>query len=443
MKTVLIIAFESAPFHRPGSTIGAQRPYQFAKHLPNNGWRTIVLCCDFKKRWKLDKSELTMEVNRLVHEKMDAIHHGHSVTIALPSLRYADHWDRAWSSSVEINTDVGTFVAKPGLANSVQRKVASFFKLFRGDYSQSWQEVAFTAAMEINKTTKIDFIIAEHGPDAGVYVAKKLSSLTGIKWCVDFRDPVLRSFGISSRLFVKWWYQYLLKSATFLISVNDYLKFLDEKFFPLKGYVITNGFDPDEMPSSLSNTRPNELTIFYGGNVNPIYQDISIFFKALFYLKQENLKCRFFYFGNAFKRIESLANDHGVSDFVISSPPTERDHYLKAASQVDLLLILSLQTNKDVHFLKGLHPGKVFESFGLRKPIISVPSDNGLLDDLLKETNTGKSFSQAKDLALFLTDCIQLKAQGKEIPYNPTAKVNDYTRPAQIFKLAQILDENS
>ncbi|MFM7430965.1 MAG: hypothetical protein ACKO1F_13830, partial [Flammeovirgaceae bacterium] len=252
MKTVLIIAFESAPFHRPGSTIGAQRPYQFAKHLPNNGWRTIVLCCDFKKRWKLDKSELTIEVNRLVHEKMDAIHHGHSVTIALPSLRYADRWDRAWSSSVEINTDVGTFVAKPGLANSVRRKVASFFKLFRGDYSQSWQEVAFTAAMEINKTTKIDFIIAEHGPDAGVYVAKKLSSLTGIKWCIDFRDPVLRSFGMPSRLFVKWWYQYLLKSATFLISVNDYLKFLDEKFFSLRGYVITNGFDPDEMPSSLS-----------------------------------------------------------------------------------------------------------------------------------------------------------------------------------------------
>ena len=50
LKTVLLFAHECAPYHHAEGTIGAQRPAQFAAHLPEFGWRAIVVCCDGKRR---------------------------------------------------------------------------------------------------------------------------------------------------------------------------------------------------------------------------------------------------------------------------------------------------------------------------------------------------------------------------------------------------------
>ena len=41
LKTVLLFAHECAPYHHAERTIGAQRPAQFAEHLPEFGWRAI------------------------------------------------------------------------------------------------------------------------------------------------------------------------------------------------------------------------------------------------------------------------------------------------------------------------------------------------------------------------------------------------------------------
>src|SRR5688572_1324381 len=98
MKTLLIVAYECAPHNRPGSTIGAQRPFQFAKQLPKFGWKTIVLCSDFRKRYTLSNQEdWKTSIENLVRGKMDSWKEGdESLFIALPSLQYADWIDRIW-----------------------------------------------------------------------------------------------------------------------------------------------------------------------------------------------------------------------------------------------------------------------------------------------------------------------------------------------------------
>ena len=137
MKTVLILAYECAPYHRPGSVIGAQRPYQFAKHLPKFGWRAIVLCCDFSGRYFLDPREhWELIVKKEVSEKLSNGKSHQSLTIPLPSLRFADIFDKIWLSSVFFDKIKGTFSAKPNFWNGLKRKITSFIKLFRGDHSQ-------------------------------------------------------------------------------------------------------------------------------------------------------------------------------------------------------------------------------------------------------------------------------------------------------------------
>ncbi|HEY3402080.1 MAG TPA: hypothetical protein VGK59_01770 [Ohtaekwangia sp.] len=449
MKTLLILAYECAPYNRPGSTIGAQRPFQFAKQLPAFGWRTIVLCADFKDRYTLsEQKEWENSIESFVHDKVNLWNDVNetSLVIPLPSLQHADWIDKAWLQSVCTDERNGTFTARSGLVNTLKRKGASFLKIFKGDNSQSWQPVAYVAACQIFKDHKIDFILAEHGPDAGFFVARKLSRQFGIKWCVDFRDPVLRFHKSYSRCIVKYLYRSYLSSSSFIIAVHKAWARLDREDFKKESLVITNGFDPDEFDrvSKLESEEHNQaLCLFYGGNINFEYQALTVLFKALALLNKDKKNIEFVYAGNAHRKVQELSELHGVQQCVTSLEMMPREKYLKLVLQADMLVILSFVDVNNRFFMHGLYPGKVFEYFGLRKPIICVPGDDGILDELLIEVGAGKSFKDPSVLSLYLSEMMACKQRGEVLPYNPSDKIEDYSRARQAQKLAECLNSYS
>ncbi len=107
MRTVLIYSYECVPYNRPGSTIGAQRPYQFAKLLPNFGWRTIVLCCDHQRRGSVVRSDLSKVVAEAKAHVLES-ENTNSLIIPLPSLKYADLIDKIWWKFTDTNYETGT-----------------------------------------------------------------------------------------------------------------------------------------------------------------------------------------------------------------------------------------------------------------------------------------------------------------------------------------------
>lgn len=443
MKTVLILAYECAPYHRPGSTIGAQRPYQFAKHLTKFGWRAVVICCDFNKRWKVSAEESFRFIAEGMPKWVDEWNESNSVLIPLPSLQCADGWDKRWLNSINIDPERGTFVAKKGMAFTIMRKIASFIKLFRGDYSQSWQEVAYQASLTLIRKTPIDFILAEHGPDGGVHVARRLHAQTGIKWGVDFRDPVLHFQNKYARLLVKLIYRHYLKSAEFLINVHEYWANLDQMDFRKPCFVVTNGYDPEEFQNVLSHEDvmdPSKLALYYGGNIKSHYQKLNILFEALHLLRQDGKEVNFVYVGNAYEDVSRLAFEYKIEDRVMSNPHADRDVYLNMLNQADILILLSIQDSRSLFFRNGFYPGKVFEYFAIKKPIVCIPGDGAMLDKLLRYTNTGRSFGNAADLSVYLNEMLELKREKKPIPYFPNSNVDNYTRENQTKYLAICMD---
>ena len=130
-RTVLIFAYECAPYNKPESTIGAQRPAQFAKYLPEFGWRAIVICCDARKRdrgWLPNERE---EIAAAVDEDTCE-----SRVVATPSLPHDGVLDRAWRATRSS--------VLPGAV--IARKALTFARFFSGDYSRSWQPCARDAA---------------------------------------------------------------------------------------------------------------------------------------------------------------------------------------------------------------------------------------------------------------------------------------------------------
>ena len=445
MKTLLIFAHECVPFNRIGSTIGAQRPAQFAKHLAAFGWRTIVICCDANQRRSITKKDIpgivSQALKTLTESKV-----GEPVIIATPSLYHEGIIDALWHKLVKTNKD-GTFSEKNKIY-SILRKPITFLKFFTGDFSQSWIPVAKAVATSIHKESKIDFCIAEHGPDAGLFLARWFHKKYNVKWIADFRDPILRSYSGFSRMVYKKISKFLLKSASATINVNSYWAELDKQHFKLPIFVLPNGFDKQEY--NFKTARNTQFTVSYFGNFNKKIQDMDMFFKGLELVKRklssaDYTSFKFLYRGRGHHEILHKAKQYNVEEIVDSQETVPRSEIIRLMMNADLLLLLSIAPylKLDIFFSKGLHPGKTFEYFGAQRPILCIPGDKGMLDELIRESKTGQIKSNEQEIAEYLVHAFNEWKQGKQVPYTPSASRENYTRGNQAHQLSEILNKYS
>lgn len=437
MNTILILAYECYPFNRPGSTIGAQRPYQFAKHLPKFGFRTIVLCCDYNARWRLSVGQDSSTIPNIVENSMRDFNREGSVIIPLPSYKHNGFWDKVWLSTVEIDNNLGTFRPKGGFFSLCLRKVSTFCNLFIGDYSQSWQRAAEVASEQIIQQISINFILAEHSPDASVYVARNLFKKHAIPWGVDFRDPLLAPYKRGLRALVHLHFRRILRTSSIIFNVNPYWTKLDKEKFGRPVGLVTNGFDRDEFdfPEAVIEKDQDFFHLFYFGSVKD-GQSFKVLFEALklYHNLNHTRKIQLTYYGPSGSLVTQQANETGVSKHVKIHALVPRERVLAEAMKADALVLLS-KINKDEYFRKGFYPGKVFEYFAFKKNIICVPGDNGQLDELLNEVNVGKSFSDPNKLAEYLEQLVLHPLNFKSEIRN----TDQYTRQFQAYKLSVFL----
>ena len=78
--------------------VGAQRPAQFAKYLPEFGWRALVVCSEAGRRGVLRRSDLESE-ERGARAALAAADPLRSVIVPTGSLAYDGSLDRLWRST--------------------------------------------------------------------------------------------------------------------------------------------------------------------------------------------------------------------------------------------------------------------------------------------------------------------------------------------------------
>ncbi|PCJ67843.1 MAG: hypothetical protein COA58_01520 [Bacteroidetes bacterium] len=435
-KTVLILSHECAPFHRPASTIGSQRVFHFAKHLPKNGWKSIVLCCAFNERDTIDpKSSWQKEIESRVNDCLLKAKDKDSVTIPLPSFKYDGMADKFWKKNVAINED-GSFKARKGLLKGFIRKVSSFIKLKRGDYSQSWQKIALSASEHIIQNRKITAVIAEHGPDAGIYVAERLCANYNIPWIVDFRDPILQPVSRNKRASLRKFYRNKLSSSSAIVNVTPFWSKMDARDFGRPTYTVTNGYEP--LVAGRKNNRKKQFTLGCYGNISFPSDKEMLFSGIAKWSKDIAEDWSFVYYGNLHSEFLELADKFEISANCRFSPPIDREQLKNEFLDIDVLLLFSAATSisDDEYLLQGYYPGKFFEYLAFKKPILVLPGDDGQLDEMVEKLKVGRVCKSVQEVSSFLN----IIHKGELLLTPDQSQVVKFTRENKTKEMAEILD---
>jgi glycosyltransferase involved in cell wall biosynthesis len=312
--------------------------------------------------------------------------------------------------------------------------------LFRGDHSQSWQAVALYASeVLMERGVRIEVQIAEHGPDAGLHVARMLKDR--IPAIFDFRDPIDRDLSRASKIIFNTFIFSRFKFAKGIVNVNEFWTALDAQRFGKPSIAVANGFDPEEFREEEAVTISESFTIGWFGNIQS-GQNIAPFLEALKILDSQ-VRLRFLFRGsNALIFKSQIADEIGDNIILDFEEQVPRKEALRLMCLCDVLLLLSLVNNKVFYLSKGLVPGKTFEYFATLKPILLVPGDQGILSELISRNGFGKIGEHSIQIAAYLEEAYHQKMSNKPvwgIQYDKVA-INQYSRESQTGKLAEFLD---
>ncbi|MCK6478929.1 MAG: hypothetical protein L6R43_01920 [Planctomycetes bacterium] len=427
MRTVLVFAHECAPHHRAESTIGAQRPASFARHLPEFGWRAVVICCGREGRESAEERDLR-GIAEEAEERLGAAPAGASLVLPTPSLRWDGRLDRWWRRS-----------ARGGGGGPVWpllRRPLTAAKFATGDWSQSWQPCARAAAEGVLRATPVHACIGEHSPDAGLFLGRWLHAVKGIPWVADFRDPVLDPFGPLGRALYGRVARSLVSTAAATVNVHPAWAEEDRRTLGRPAHCVPNGFEPGEHAAPAP-PAPGPAVAAFFGSVRPWHR-LDLVMDGLL---DAGPGVRLLYRGDASARVLAEARRAGVADRVDAAAAVPRGEALALMSSADLLLLLSRPPAAAGGRAEEWYPAKVFEYFGARRPILCVPGDGSSLDALLRETRTGVPARDRASVASALAAAARARRGGTRLPWETgVARVEPHTRRARAGDLARILD---
>jgi len=403
-KSVLFVSYYAPPYK---SSYGTQRVTKFTKYLRKIGWQVTFLTTQPARNYEIDsKGEAFVDGINVCH---------------VPGI--VDH--------------------------PLMRK-----GILPPDDFVIWAPTAVTGIKNIIQATPIDVIVATAPPYTNMLAAAVCSVRSGIPLVTDFRDPWTKidTYWIIKNTFSKYISKFLeakvLKVSSRVVMTDE--KFYYSDFFPenlsgIKEKVvsITNGFDEaDFLNIPFGEAQEKSTKSFIFSYVGGLYSEenaqaiLNVLIEWARHYPDDMKNVIFEYAGSDGKLLKDATNiginylDHGYVSHVIANQIRDRCS----------VQIFAQPTEFKAHVLSG----KIFEMIRNPKPILALTRQDGAVARLLKETNTGITFT-AKDTvaaAQLLKMWYDLWRQSGHIKYEAVqTAVAQYSREHLTVKLSDVLEE--
>jgi len=422
MKKVLIISY----YWPPAGGSGVQRWLKFSKYLPKYGWKPIIYTPE-NPYFEIKDEKLLSNVPAEAEIWKKTIWEPYVLK------------DKLFGKGNR-NQSAGVISNK----NSLKNKVLNWIRgnIFIPDPKVYWVKSSVKFLKKKIKEEGIRHIITT-GPPHSMHLiglALKKQNL-GLKWIADFRDPwseldLLDEFHLSksSRDKHKKLEREVLQTADMTLTVSESwvndLKRLGAKNVAL----ITNGYDSTDFNLKLKKT--DKLIIGHYGLLNHLRNPINLW-ETLNQLCKENKvlnsKLEIHLSGNidtdVISKIKSYTYLKGkVKELGYLSHTQVLQEYNEAS--VLLLLLFNSDTGK------GNYPGKIFEYFAAKKPILAFGPSESDTGNLIAKTNSGIYFSY--DEANLRQAVFDLLEKRKKFEFSD---MEDFSREKLTKDLSELLNK--
>ena len=193
--------------------------------------------------------------------------------------------------------------------------------------------------------------------------------------------------------------------------------------------VAYNGFDPDDY-DELAGVVPNSddrLQILYTGILYPERRDPTPLFKALQKMDDVRDRISVRFYGAKIAQLGPIIEAHGLQDIVSVESRVTFKESLRLQRQADVLLLLQWNNVLEA----GNVPGKVFEYFAARRPVLGIGYEHGVPARLLRERNAGLVVNDPDRIADYLRGLLAQKKSAEGIPLLPETGIAGLSRPEQ------------
>ena len=422
-KKVLIITYYWPPAGGPG----VQRWLKFVKYLPEYDIEPIVFCPENANYPLLDKS-LEEEVSK-------------ETTILKLPINEPYKFAKLFSSKTK-TISKGIISSKEN--QSLIEKILLFIRgnFFIPDARKNWVKPSVNFLKSYIKQEQIDTIITTGPPHSLHLIGLELKEALAVKWIADFRDP-WTTIGYHKKLKLtkkaskkhKELEKTVLNTADSIVvtSYNTKREFSQITQQPIK--VITNGYDVEHVENSVLDQK---FSIAHIGSLlserNP-----QILWQVLSELVSEN---------PSFKTHFELKLIGAVgSDILKAIKANHLEIYTNCLGYVSHKEAILHQQKSQVLLLieidsedtKGIIPGKLFEYFNAKRPILAIGPDGSDVEGLIYQTQTGfyYLYNEKEALKQRILNCFELFLKGE---LNVTSNaISGFSRKALTKELADII----
>lgn len=414
MKTILFILQEYYPLF----TGGVPRVACFCKYLQDYGWRPILLAEDCRNYENAFAHEDCCETIRVPRD-------------IPPS--YPDHYPHS------------EFIRR-------------FFHVAIGDQPDaSGRNLArkmLEQGREICRTHRIDVIFASSLPQFTHMIGMTLSREFGIPWIADHRDvigqvPIPGYLSPIKKLVTRLYDGCIAfhdtkyeRSASRIITVSQELADILHKRTRRSIDIIMNGFDEDDFFERDKPGKNPKLRIVYTGSFfQRTEPSLPLFMDGLkdFVLEHPDLNeaVSVEFYGSCCDEVRKRLETERwsiLSDIIKTLGTVSHKDALDAICTADVLYFVS-------HPAK-LVSGKIFEFIASGRPILSVPGDQGITDEILAGSRLGRIARDASEVKTSLYELISEWKERGEIATAPNWEfISQFSRRKEAGALAEILEK--
>ena len=426
MKKVLIVTY----YWPPAGGIGVLRCLKITKYLRKFGWEPII--------FTVENPSYPFED----HSNDKDIPEGITI-LKSPVLEFENRFKNVVKREQQSINNVVFSAGKKSLL--VKAGLWLRANYFIPDAKALWIKPSVKQLSKFLEENHVDAIFSDGPPHTNTVIAQKISEKYNIPWLSDYQDPWTQvdyydKFPLSKKADQKHksMEKKALTTASKVVSASPSFSRGLKELGAVNPEVVYYGFDEDDF-KDIESVLDSMFTVTHAGILasdrlpENLLQVLSKIIK-----NNQQFKDVF-----RLKLIGSI--DEATLEIIKSYIPKTnlelkgvipRSEVLKQICNTQVLLNLVNKVNS-----KGRIPGKIYEYFRARRPIVSIGDTQGDVAQLIAETESGKCFEyeNTKELTEHITFLFNQYLSDKLVARNGDIEV--FSNYNQTQKVAKYLDE--